>query len=478
MVDPVRSAAAKAGWETRRVKEAIRELKVNVLSTAKARSNFLEQFPSLDFQSPKHNHYYDFGYPAQISFEALYKMYCRHGIAYGAIRLTAEKTWETIPQLLESPADEKETKQETALAKRLRKLRFWQHLIEADKRGMVGCYSGLILRIGDGKPFREPVERVPGGLEGLVEVIPAWEGQLQVGEWETDEQDPNYGHPKMYQFKESSIAGNQHQTRQFEVHPDRVLILSDSGTVHDRPPLEPGYNALLDLEKISGAGGEGFWKNAKAAPVLEVDKEARLNDMAAAMGVSTAELFDKVSEQVEDYNTGLDKALMMQGIEVKAHNVSLPSPEYFFNVALQVFCASFAMPMKVLIGMQTGERASTEDQNQWAKSNMARRNMRIIPFLEGFLERLIAFGMLNDKQDWFVDWDDLMEDSPSEKIGIASKMADVNQKSPSQPVFTPDEIRERVGYDPLTAEQMADPDEPDDDYADDPPQEEEEEDDA
>src|SRR6056297_290113 len=479
MADPKRSEAALKGWQTRRANEQaitnkVVELFANASAAEKSRSNFLSQFPGMLHSSPKHNHFYDFGYPAHgsLTFETFYNMYRRNGLAHGAVHMTVDKTWETHPQLLETPADKDETPQEKAVAERLRKIRFWQNMIEADRRSMVGAYSALILRIADNKLFNEPVDgKVPGGVEALKEVIPAWEGQLKVSEFDNDERSETYGQPLMYQFNEANVAGTHNKTRSFNVHPDRVLILSESGTVHDRSPLEPGYNALLDCEKISGAGGEGFWKNAKAAPVLKIDKDVRVSEMAKAMDVKQADLFEAISDQVDDYNTGIDKSLMLQGIEVAAHNVSLPSPEYFFNTALQIFCASMAMPMKVLIGMQTGERASTEDQNQWAKTNMARREMRVVPLLDTFLERLKQFGMIKN-HDWSVHWDSLMEDSPAEMIAFAKQMADINQTmSASQPPFTHDEIRERVGYDPLKASDMIDPDE-DEDYAD-PPKEDE-----
>ncbi|MEO0955669.1 MAG: phage portal protein [Pseudomonadota bacterium] len=464
MVDMVRSEAAKRGWQTRRIKNVLNDMMVNAGLTAKARSNFLSEFTGLDFKSPKHNHYFDFGYPTSLNFKSFFEIYTRMGLAHGVVERTVEKTWETVPQLLQTPADDDETVLETTLRKRLRKLRFWQNMVELDRRSMVGAYAGLILRIADNKRFNEPVDgKVPGGLDGLVEVIPAWEGQITVSEFDSDERSPTYGLPKMYQFNEANIAGTHNKTRSFDVHPDRVIILSDSGTVHDRSALEPAYNAFLDCEKVSGAGGEGFWKNAKGTMILEVDKEAKIQEMAKAMNVEVSELFDAIGEQIKDVNTGLDQGFMAQGINVKRHDVSLPSPEYFFNAPLQIISAAMSIPIKILKGNETGERASTEDQNQWAKTNMARRANRIVPFLDDFLERLIEWGMLDDKGEWDIHWDSLMEDSPAEKMGFAKQMAEVNQSNPSQPPFTHDEIRERVGYEPLKASDLLDPD---DDHAD------------
>lgn len=473
MVDLVRSEAAKRGWQTRRIKNALGEMLMNAGVTEKARSRFLSEWSGHVLNSTKHNHYFDFGYPAtkDLTFNDHFEMYRRHGLAKGVIELTAQKTWETVPEFLETPADEDATKQETALAKRLRKLRFWQHMIETDKRSQVGAYAGLILRIGDGKKFDQPVDKkVPGGINAIIEVIPAWEGQLTVSDFDMDETSPDYGKPRLFQFNESAVSTTHGQPRSFNVHPDRVLILSDSGTVHDRSALEPAYNALLDCEKVSGAGGEGFWKNSKGTMILEVDKEARIAEMATSMGVTPTELYDAISEQVKDVNTGLDQMFMAQGINVKSHQTNLPSPEYFFQSPLQMLCAAMQIPQKILIGMQTGERASQEDQSQWAKTNMARRENRIIPFLDDFLERLVRFGMLDKDSEWFVHWTPLMEDSPAEKMEFAKKMAEINQTMQgSQPPFTHDEIRARVDYEPLAASELMEDE--DDDYHDEPKEE-------
>lgn len=416
------------------------------------------------FPEAKHNHYRDFGYPEHLTFHQLYTMYSRNGIARAGVEKTILKTWQDFPFLLEAERDGSEgvKKKETPLEKEIRQrfddLRLWQHLAEADRRSLVGSYSGVILRLADSKAFREPVDSVGGGLDGLVELIPAWEGQLTVSEWDTDETSVDYGQPKMFAFNEAQVGQssgtNTTKTRTFELHPDRVLIWSKDGTVHGSSLLEPGYNDLMTLEKISGAGGEGFWKNAKSAPVFEVDKEAKTADMAKAMGVSQAELADKMSEQVEDWQKGFDQLLMIQGMQAKTLGITLPSPEHFWAAPLQAFAASIPIPLKILVGSQSGERASTEDANEWNQTNMSRRTGSVIPNTMALVRRLERFGILAEK-DWHLDWTDLTESSMGEKIERAVKMADANQKmkDSGEIVFTHEEIRAAVDYEPLTPEE-------------------------
>lgn len=423
-----------------------------------ATRNLSVMFPGYFGGGTKQNFYKDYGWPEQVGFPQFHHMYQRNGIATAAVDRTVQKTWETHPWLLEvQPEDHgDETTMEADIRKRFAALRFWQSLMEADRRSLVGEYAAVILRFADGQAMDMPVSRV-AGLEGLAEIIPAWQGQLEVAEWDQDQTSPTYGKPLAFQFNEAAI-GDGKSKRQFRVHPDRVVIWSKDGTVFGQSLLQPGYNDLLDMQKISGAGGEGFWKNAKSAPVLSVDKEAKLQELADMLGVPLTELRDKLEDVVTDYQTGLDALLMLQGIEAKTINVTLPSPEHFHRIPMQSFAASVLMPMKILVGSQTGERASTEDASEWEQTNMARRMNYVQPNIMAVIDRLQAFGVLPER-DWALDWASLTDAAPSEKVELAAKMADINSKAGLRDiVFDADEIRVAAGYEPMTAEQLRDHD--------------------
>lgn len=406
--------------------------------------------------SPKHDHYKDFGYPDVLTFDLLYKMYDRNGIASASVDKTALKTWQDTPYLLEQERDgsQKGKRKETPLEKDIRlkfaALRLWSKLKEADTRAMVGGYSGVILRLKDSKSFDQPVVSVGGGLEGLYKIDPVWSGQLKVADWDTDPKSETYGEPTMYEFNEANVDTDNPNKRNLRIHPDRVIIWSEDGTVNGRSMLAAGYNDLIDLEKIKGAGGEGFWKNAKSSPVLEAPADVKISEMAKAMGVTVQDVADKMNEQVEDFQKGFDQMLMLQGMTAKTLGVTLPSPEHFFGSALQSFAASVTMPVKILVGMQTGERASTEDADEWNQTNMARRVNITHPNIMEMVNRFVKWGIL-PKKDWFIDQADLTESSMSEKVDRANKMADTNQKmGTSTYVFTDEEIRAVVGLEPLT----------------------------
>lgn len=432
-----------------------------LMVNAMAARRLSDMFPGY-FQGAKHDHYADFGYPTDPEFKDFHRIYERNGFAAAAVDKTVAKTWQDFPLLQERQRDGsergkgKETRRERLIRQRFDDLRLWQHFAEADRRSMVGRYGALVLRFADSKRFDEPLDAVPGGLDGLVEVIPAWESQLTVQEWDTDQQSPTYGQPKMFQFNEAAVQGSSAQPRQLAVHPDRVLIFSRDGTVHGRSALKPGFNDLVTLEKVNGAGGEGFWKNAKLAPILEADPAAKIEAMAKTMGVKPDEVADAMNEQVEAYNKGFDKTMLLQGITAKSLEVKLPSPEHFLLGPLQSFAGSMGIPLKILVGNQTGERASTEDVKDWAQFNMSRRTGLARPTIMAFVNLLERVGILPDR-DWHLDWADLTEASVGEKFDRIVKMADANQKNKGEVVFTGDDMRGAVGMEPLSPEQKKPP---------------------
>jgi hypothetical protein len=400
------------------------------------------------FPEAKHNHYSDFGWPQNITFAQLHAIYHRNGLAKAGVEKTILKTWQDDPEIWET-TKAKESDLESEIRQHFDDLMIWQALAEADRRAMIGGYAGVILRFADGKRFDQPVERVSGGLGGLVEAIPAWGGQgaqLEVAEWVTDVTSEDYGKPKLYRFNEAAVGNEQNQVRQFMLHPDRVLIWSRDGTVHCRSELEAGYNDLLDAEKVKGAGGEGFYKASRGNPVLEADKDLDLKKMADAMGVPVADVADAMNAQVEDFQKGFDRLLMVQGMQAKTLPITLATGDTFFNAPVNSFAASLLMPVKILLGSQTGERASTEDAHEWAVVNNARRVKHARPRIRALLNRLERVGIIPER-DWTVHWADLTEASKDKKIERAFKMSEINAKQPTEPVWLPDEIRVAAGDD-------------------------------
>ena len=261
---------------------------------------------------------------------------------------------------------------------------------------------------------------------------------------DTDINSITYGLPTMWEYTEYLSNGG---SRRVQIHPDRVFILGDYSD-DAIGFLEPSYNAFVSLEKVEGGSGESFLKNAARQLNINFDKEINFNSLASMYGVSVEELQDTFNEVAVEINRGNDTTLTTQGAVVTPLVTSVADPSPTYDVNLQTAAAGVDIPAKVLVGMQTGERASTEDQKYMNARCQSRRERELSYDIEDFTDKLIELQIIDPVSEKTVIWDDLNEQSSSDKLDSATKMSEINQKAVStgEPVFSRDEIREAAGY--------------------------------
>ncbi|AZP86580.1 DUF1073 domain-containing protein [Klebsiella pneumoniae] len=413
---------------------------LNDARMARARMGLMA--PTMGLDNKRHSAWCEYGFPEQVSYENLYALYRRGGIAHGAVEKLVGKCWQTNPELIEGD-DADESKDETPWEKNAKKVftkRLWRAFAEADRRRLVGRYAGIMLHINDSRKWDQPV--VSG--KSLKKVTIAWAGSLTVSQWVTDENSAEYGQPKQWKYVESLPNGG---TNQRFVHPDRVFILGDYS--NDAIGfLEPGYNACVSLEKVEGGSGESFLKNAARQLNVNFEKEIDFNNLASLYGVSIDELQDKFNEVAGEMNRGNDVLMTTQGATVAPLVTAVADPSATYNVNLQTFAASVDIPVKVLVGMQTGERASTEDQKYFNARCQSRRGDLSFE-IEDFSDKLIELKIIDAVSEKTVIWDDLNEQTGTEKLANAKTMAEINQTSQGSgenPAFSREEIRTAAGY--------------------------------
>lgn len=442
-----------------RVNAKDREFIVNALSN-RIGSIFANYFGG----DAKHDRLYsDFGWPESIQYANYYQMYQRNGLAYAAIIRPIETCWQEYPELLEKEDTHDKTTLEKQIAEKFDEINFWSVLAKADEYSRIGEYAGVIFRFADNKRLDEPVDSKNLGLDGLVEVIPAMQGQLKA-ELYTDTSDTlNYGKVRSWYYNEAGITDGAEnlKTANATIHPDRIHVWSMNSSIYGKPVLEACFNDLLTLQKISGAGGEGFWKNAKANPIIQFGKDASMQKIAQGLGAVNGAgqpdpslIADKLDEVIGDWQTGLDNTFALQDGEAKFNSIRMDDPEPHRMGALQSLAASISCPLKILIGSQSGERASTEDAKEWAKTCNARNTKMVKPNIRRIIRRLVNFGVL-PAREWYLLWADLTESTSTEKLDAAFKMADINAKNrgSGEPVtFTANEIRETAGWEEMQEE--------------------------
>lgn len=412
---------------------------INDARLARARMGMLN--PSMGLDAKRNSAWCEYGFPEQVTYENLYALYRRGGIAHGAVEKLVGKCWQTNPEIIEGDQADKKRK-ETAWEKKSKQVftnRFWRSFSEADRRRLVGRYAGILLHIRDEKDWSLPVTKG----RGLQKISVAWAGSLTVGEWDTGLNSQTYGQPKMWQYAERLPNGS---SRRVNIHPDRVFILGDYSD-DAIGFLEPAYNAFVSLEKVEGGSGESFLKNAARQLALSFDKEIDFGSIASMYGVKVDELQDKFNDAAREMNRGNDVLLSLQGASVTSlvSPVSDPSPTY--NVNLQTAAAGVDIPTRILVGNQQAERSSTEDQKYFNTRCQSRRGDLSFE-IEDFCDKLIELSILDPVSQKTVIWDDLNAQSDSEKLDAAQKMSQINSASigTGEQVFTGEEIRVAAGY--------------------------------
>lgn len=438
-------------WNPPRVVVNTDEYTLRELTRARE-ANLSGLFGALDNKRPRA--WDQYGYPETVSFAALLQAYERGGPAHGAIHKLLEKCWQELPRIKQPEADD-ETEWEKRTAKVLRDAKAWRVLRDLDRRNMVGRYAAVIYRVADSLPLSAPMVRA----RKLVELVPLYEDQIRVTEWDGDEASPTYGRPRMFQYQSrrpSAKTDTQGQPVQWvDLHPSRVQILAE-GSVGDFldgvPLLQAGFNALIDLEKVSGGSAEGFLKNSARTVTVEFDANASPQALAATPGQTAptgSAIAEALNDKVKALNRNIDSALLLQGGKAGTLQTSQISPGPSFEVAANIFAAAVRIPYTILFGQQTGRLASDEDQADFNARAKSRQANELTPMIEEFVTRMQAAGVIEDGE-FEVEWPDLSAPSDSEKLDNAAKMAQIAKTAAeagiTQPVFDANEIRGAADY--------------------------------
>jgi hypothetical protein len=406
-----------------------------------------------------------YGYKDDLCFADYYKLFTRGGVAHGAVMRLVEKCWATDPIIIEG-APETKAEAPTAWEKQFNKLakriRLWEKFREADMRRLVGNYSCIIMQISDNKAWDQPVSRA--SEKQLKKLIVAWQGQIEPASWHDDPTAENFGEVKEWMYQEIAVndgAPNQNG-RSVTIHPDRVLVVGD---VRDGIPfLKAGFNAAVNMEKILGGSGESFLKNSSRQLHIGFKEGVDLGAIARNAGVPVSDLHEVFDDAIKSANDGNDSGIITQGADVTTLVANVPDPEPHFSVSLQDFSASVRMPTKIVVGSQTGERASSGDLEDFNKRGQGRRVNELSCDIESALYQMTRLGMLLDLESSVV-WDDLTESTLEMKLESVAKMVEANQKMLASGglVFSVSEMREVAGYEAIAPIEPMGEDLPDDD---------------
>lgn len=438
---------------------------VNQLTGQIRRANYLGHFSPYNANTKRPTMYQEFGYPEEITFQDYYNIYSRNAAAFAGVHRLLDGCWQDIPDIVDGD-DEKKMKESTPWEKSTNKFmkRLWPAIKETDRRNMIGHYSAVLIQLRDSGKWEEEINKATVksvGDKALVRLIPVWEPQLTVAEWEEDINSEEYGLPKMYNFNQQPVGGMAFQgpVKPTKIHPSRVVIFSEGSVDGDPlagiPLLKAGFNKLLDLEKISGGGAEGFLKNASRQMVAEFDDKASMEAIEAlAVKAGYKNLGDAMGAKFDKMNRGTDSAAVMQGGKISVLSVAPGDPQPTWTVTANEYASSLLIPFTMMFGQQTGRLASDEDKSDWAIRRNQRRGTFLSEQITELLNRFWAIGLMEPPKNGEVtiSWADLLAPSEKDKIENMGKMADVavkTQQAFGQSSIEPNEVRDVGELEPL-----------------------------
>lgn len=411
----------------------------------------LAGFGSLDAKRP--TAWAQYGYAVNPTFADMLQAYERHPAAHGAVHRLLDKCWQELPRI-KSPASDEVTPWEQRVNAVLRSTQAWAKLRDLDRRNMVGRYAAIIYRVADGKALREPLERA----SRLVDLVPLYEDHLRVTMWDSDTTSQSYGQPLMFQYQSRRVQTGDTQGQPIEwadVHPSRVQILAE-GSVGDMfdgvPLLRAGFNALVDIEKISGGSAESYLKNSARTLVFQYDRDTVpqvIGENGERVSVRQAH-----EEQARALNRNQDSSIVMQGGTASTLQTATHDPKPSFEVAANLFAASVRLPFTVLFGQQTGRLASDEDKADYAARAKSRQANELTPMLEQFIRRMQAAGII-EAGEFAIEWPPLDAPGDKDRLEILKAMTSAMREAFGagvQGLFEVDELRRAAGYESLQGE--------------------------
>ncbi len=430
--------------------------KLNLITNSISRS--LDRIANIKNIDTKHLRLFnEFGYKEELNFNDFYNAYDRIPHAWAAVHALLDRTWKDNPTIYSN--SDSNSKTANKLFKGL-----WSKIKDADRRQMVGRFSGLIIQYRDSKPWDQPVNSQALSAQkdlGIIGLIPAWEGQLTADSVDDNPQSDTYGKVLTWSYSEGSVIESV-TSRTLTIHHDRIIIISegseDGNHLSGIPLLKAGFNNLTNLQKVEGAAPESYYKNAARQLMYKPDKEVSAKDFESiarkVTGNQNATMKDYINEITKLLNNGFDSAVAFHG-DVSPIQGQVPDPRSTWEINAQSFAASVRVPMRVLFGTEAGKLAGDQDGDSFGQTCMQRREWLSSSVITPIIDRLIKSGIIVD-DEYNVEWSDLLEPSLSNKLDIITRMSEANNKAYSTGldiVFDVDEMREIAGYEPLTSTQ-------------------------
>ena len=359
--------------------------------------------------------YQALGYPTVLAHNDFYSRYRRQDIVKAVVDKPIKATWGKGFEVYES-TDDNTTQLEIVWMKLYQRLQLWTIFARADRLCAFGQYSVLLLGLDDAVSLQDFQKPIVSAKE-LRYVRPFGQNSAPIQTWDTDPTSERYGKPVLYNITTSEpgvIA-----TESILVHFSRIIHITEDlleSETEGVSRLEAPYNRFMDLEKLVGGSAEMFWRGARPGYHGKVDPEFTM----------TQDTKDDLINQIDEYEHNLRRILVNQGVDMHALQAQVSDPSSHVEVQLKMIAAVTGIPVRMLVGSERGELASTQDQNAWYGLIEDRRvSFAEQSIVRPFVDRCILYGVLPEpkEEEYQIEWPSMFEQSEDDKVTVGAKRA-------------------------------------------------------
>jgi len=396
---------------------------------------------------PRRNIDAECGYPDLITPQMYRGVYDRMGLGTRVVSVYPEEAWAVDPEVYDDDDPGTETDFEAEFGKLLKKKNLWHWCHRIDELSGIGHFGVLLLgvnagddlstplRNGDGDIDNEPL--IPPGRFQLLFLRAFDHSQVRVTKLETNTQSARYGQPVEYDITFVDTLGNSGYSSgsametitNRKVHWSRAIHVADnrkSNEIYGMPRMQCVFNHIMDWKKMLGGSAEMFWKGG--FPGYSFESTPNLNDLGADVTLDAA----TIKAQMDMYQNGLQRYFALLGVQVKSLAPQYVPPSAHLEEQYKAISIAIGIPMRILLGSERGELASSQDAQAWNKRLNRRQDKYISPYvIRPLVERLVWLGILPPPtdNDFEVHWPDVATPSDTERAAI------LNQKTQAMATY-------------------------------------------
>lgn len=308
----------------------------------------------------KRDIYNIYGYPRHLDYETMRRYAGRQGVANRITFGMAKSCWRDEFEIFENGEDDAEKVLSDEILT-LKKRGLMKKLERADVLNRIGKFSVLFVGVPDGLKADQPLGKADKSkLDQVYFKAFAYDG-ITISEQEQDIKNPRFGLPKMYEVQKSVTENTEKDTIRvaIRVHWSRIVHLNEAALdsdVEGSGQLEPIFNRILDLDKTTGGSAEAYFRNAKGKIVFEMDPafSKTLIDNEPAK--------QKLDDAATEFTNQFKDHIFASGSKVQGLDTPHHSPKDTVMAAYWEISSYTGIPIRMLIGVGSGQMAGSEDQ--------------------------------------------------------------------------------------------------------------------